>query len=125
MSAPEAPRSMVIKATHALDDPERAHIACNVASVAAASGVATNLFLAVEGVNLARPEIAAEIDIAEAPPLVELLDLLYAQGTVTVCTPCATRRGLTETDFRPGTVMAGSAKFVALATEPGAQALVY
>ncbi|CAN5211704.1 hypothetical protein BH20ACT8_BH20ACT8_09520 [soil metagenome] len=118
-------RSLVIKVTHALDDPERAHIGCNVASVALASGVGVHVFLAVEGVNLARPEIAAEVDVAEAPPLTELLDLLYDAATVTVCTPCALRRGLTDANFRDGTQMAGSARFVELATAPGAQALVY
>ena len=118
-------RSMVVKATHALDDPERGHIACNVAAVAVSSGIEVNLFLAVEGVHLARPEIAEQLELADAPPVGDLLDLLYDQATVTVCTPCATRRGLTEADFRTGTKMAGSAQFVALATEPGAQALVY
>ena len=33
---------MVVKATHAEDDPERAHMACNVASVALASRLATS-----------------------------------------------------------------------------------
>ena len=118
-------RSLVIKATHTLDDPERAHIACNVASVAVSSGLEVHLFLAAEGVNLARPSVSAELELAEAPPVGDLLDVLYEAATVTVCTPCATRRGLGAADFRGGTQLAGSAKFVELATQPGAQALVY
>ena len=118
-------RSLVVKATHALDDAERAHIACNVAAVALSSGLEVHLFLAVEGVHLARPEIAGQLVVEEAPPITDLLDALYAAGNVTVCTPCATRRGLTETDFREGTVLAGSAQFVALATAEGATAIVY
>lgn len=116
--------SLVIKATHSLDDPERAHLACNVAAVGLASGLDVHLFLAVEGVRLALPELGP-LEVAEAPPIADLLDALYAGGAVTVCTPCATRRGLSPTDFRPGTAMGGSAQFLELATAPGATALVY
>jgi len=116
---------MVIKVTHALDDPERAHIGCNVAAVALAAGVDVHLFLAIEGVHLARPDVPGTVEVADAPPIGDLLDAVYAGGTVTVCTPCATRRQLTADDFREGTQMAGSAKFVELATAEGAQAIVY
>jgi predicted peroxiredoxin len=118
-------RSLVVKVTHSLDDPERAHIACNVASVAAVSGLGVSLFLAIEGVHLARPGIPEQLEVAEAPPIGDLLESIYDIGTVTVCTPCATRRGLTQGDFRPGTRLAGSAAFVELATAEGATALVY
>lgn len=119
------PASLVVKVTHALDDPERAHIACNVATVALASGLDVFVFLAIEGVRLAQPETAPQLVVAEAPPIGDLLDALYAGATVTVCTPCATRRGLGAQDFRDGTQLAGSARFVELATAEGATALVY
>ncbi|WP_370328323.1 DsrE family protein [Euzebya sp.] len=125
MTAPEGRRSLVVKATHAADDPERANLACNVASVAVASGLDVHLFLAVEGVRLAVPGVAEGIAVPEAPPLVDLLSAVYAAGTVTVCTPCATRRGIGPGDLRDGTAMGGSAGFVELATRPGATALVY
>ena len=117
--------SLVVKVTHALDDPERAHLGCNVASVALASGVEVHVFLAVEGVHLARPGVPDDLVVPEAPPIGDLLDALYAGATVTVCTPCMLRRGLAEADFRPGTVFAGSAQFVERATATGASALVY
>lgn len=123
MSTP--PPSFVVKVTHANDDPERAHLACNVAATALASGVDVHVVLAVEGVRLAQLEVPPTIVVPDAPPLQDLLDAVYAAGEVVVCTPCATRRGLTADDFRQGTVMAGSARFVELATQPGAQALVY
>lgn len=116
---------LVIKVTHALDDPERAHIACNVAAVALASGLEAEVFLAVEGVHLARPGVAEQLELADAPPIGDLLDALYAAGGVTVCTPCATRRGLAEGDFREGTQLAGSARFVELLSADGATGLVY
>lgn len=118
-------RALVVKATHSLDDPERAHIACNVASVALASGLEVSVVLAMEGVHLARPEIPAQLHVADAPPIGELIDALFSGASVTVCTPCATRRGLTAADFRDETLMAGSARFVELATAEGATALVY
>jgi predicted peroxiredoxin len=118
-------RSLVVKVTHSMDDPERAHIGCNVASVALASGLEVALFLAIEGVHLARPGIPDHLEVAEAPPIAELLEALYGSATVTVCAPCAKRRGLEADDFRPGTQIAGSARFVELATADGATALVY
>lgn len=117
--------SLVVKVTHSHDDPERAHLGCNVASVALASGLDVHVFLAVEGVHLARPGGADGLEVPEAPPITDLLEALYAGGTVTVCTPCARRRGLDAADFRDGTVLAGSAQFVALLAAEGATALVY
>jgi predicted peroxiredoxin len=120
---PDMAKTLVVKVTRAQDEPERAHIAVNVAATALASGLDVHLFLAAEGVELARPGMA--FDLADAPPVGDLLDAVYAGGTVTVCTPCATRRGYGEADFREGTRLAGSAAFVALLAEPDATALVY
>lgn len=117
--------SLVVKVTHALDDPERAHIGCNVAAVALASGLDVYVFLAIEAVRLAQPDVAAQLVVDDAPPITDLLDALYAGASVTVCTPCATRRGLGADDFRDGTQLAGSARFVELATAEGATAVVY
>jgi predicted peroxiredoxin len=117
--------TLVIKVTNALNDPERAHLGCNVAAVALASGLQVHLFLAVEGVQLARPEVAEQLKVPDAPPITDLLDAIYAGGTVTVCTPCAIRRDLGEDDFRGGTIMAGSAQFVALLSADDTTGLVY
>jgi predicted peroxiredoxin len=51
--------------------------------------------------------------------------LVLGLGTVTVCTQCATRRGLTESDLLPGVRIAGAAAFAAEVLAPDAQALVY
>jgi predicted peroxiredoxin len=119
-------RRLVVKATRAADDPERANIACNVAAVGLASGLQVHLFLAAEGVRLALPHLPDELDdVAEAPRIGDLLDAVYGGGEVTVCTPCATRRGLAPDAFREGTRFGGSAQFVELATTPGTTALVY
>ncbi|MEE8600475.1 DsrE family protein [Euzebya tangerina] len=115
---------LVIKATHGLDDPERANLACNVAAVGVASGLDVHLFLAVDAVNLGLPE-PPDLEVPHAPPIADLLEAVYGAGQVVVCTPCAARRGLEPEDFREGTVMGGSALFVELATSEDATALVY
>ena len=51
--------------------------------------------------------------------------MLVSSGRVSVCTQCAARRGITETDVLPGVRIAGSATFVEEILAEGAQALVY
>ena len=63
--------------------------------------------------------------LPEAAPLADLRDAVLAGGSITVCSQCAARRGLTEADLLPGVVIKGSASFVAEILEPGVQALVY
>jgi predicted peroxiredoxin len=63
--------------------------------------------------------------LEHATPLPDLLDAVLAAGTVTVCTQCAARRGLTEADLLPGVRLAGSAVFVEEALDDAARALVY
>lgn len=117
---------LVVKVTHALDDPERAHIGCNVATVGLASGLEVYVVLGMEGVRLAMPDVPGQIEVADAPPIGELLDALFTgAAAVMVCTPCMTRRGLSEADFRAETTFAGSAQFVEWATAPDTTALVY
>ena len=50
---------------------------------------------------------------------------MLAAGRVTLCTQCAARREITETDVIPGVRIAGAAAFVEECLADGAQALVY
>ncbi|MGI9017600.1 MAG: DsrE family protein [Euzebya sp.] len=127
MTLPDVGRRelLVVKATHCLDDPERANLACNIAAVGVASGLTVHLFLAVEGVRLALPDVGEGLTVPHAPPISQLLDSVYALGTVTVCAPCAARRDLSAEDFREATIMGGSAGFVELASRLDATVLVY
>jgi predicted peroxiredoxin len=116
---------MVIKLTHAGDDPERALVGLNVAAAALATGMTVSIFLAFDGVRLATPEYVDDLEIDASPTGRELLDTVIDGGVkLTVCGPCATRRGLVEADFIEGTVVAGSAAFVA-EIAAGAVPLVY
>jgi predicted peroxiredoxin len=120
-----AGRSLVIKVTAGKDDPERCNQAFTVASTAVASGVTVSLWLTGESAWFALPGRAADFSLPHAAPLADLLALVLADGTVTVCTQCAARREITADDVIPGIRIAGAATFVAEIMTDNAQALVY
>ena len=119
------PRSLVVKVTAGADAPERCSQAFTVAATAAAAGVEVSLWLTGESSWFALPGHAAGFELPHAAPLPDLLDAVLAGGSVTLCTQCAARRGIAETDLLPGVRIAGAATFVAEATRDDAQALVY
>jgi predicted peroxiredoxin len=118
-------RSLVIKCTAGKDDPERCGQAFNVAAAAVASGVPTSLWLTGEASWFALPGRAGDFSLPHSPPLAGLLDQVLASGTVSLCTQCAARRGISTEDLIDGVRIAGATTFVAEAMADGAQALVY
>src|SRR3954453_13082849 len=118
-------RSLVVKVTAGADAPERCSQAFTVAATAVASGVPVSLWLTGESAWFALPGRAAEFELPHAAPLPDLLDAVLAGGTVTLCTQCAARRGITGADVLADVRIAGAAVFVEEALAPGAQALVY
>lgn len=116
-------RQLVVKVTAGDDEPERCLQGLTVSSVAAASGAQVSLWLTGEAVWLATP--GRDLTIPESPPASALLEAVLEAGTVTVCTQCAARRGITEEGLLPGVRIAGAASFVAQVLDPKAQALVY
>lgn len=124
---PAAPRqrSLVVKATSGLDRPEAANQAFTVAAAAVAAGVEVSVWLTGEAAWFGLPGRAAELELEHAAPLPDLLEAVLAAGTLTVCTQCAARRGITADDVLPGVRIAGAAVFVEEALRDGAQALVY
>ena len=118
-------RSLVIKATSGTDRPEAANQAFTVAAAAVAAGADVSLWLTGEASWFAVPGRAAELELEHATPLPELLDLLLAEGRVTLCTQCAVRRGIALADVLPGVRIAGAPVFVEEVLADGAQALVY
>ena len=117
--------SLVIKVTAGLDAPERCSQAFTVAAVGVASGVPVSLWLTGESSWFALPGRAEQFVLPEAAPLVDLLDAVLSAGTVTLCSQCAARRGITAADVLPGVRIAGAQLFVSEAVTEGAQALVY
>ncbi|HYN55980.1 MAG TPA: DsrE family protein, partial [Motilibacterales bacterium] len=78
-----------------------------------------------DATGMARPGQAEAFVLPLAAPLAELRNAVLAHGTLTVCTQCAARRGLTSADLLPGVRLAGAATFVEEILAEGAQALVY
>jgi predicted peroxiredoxin len=120
-------RTLVVKTTAGADDPERCAQAFTVAATAVASGVPVSLWLTGEASWLAVPGRAEAFELAGSAPLADLLAAVLAGGpdTVTVCTQCAARRGITADQLVHGVRIAGAATFVAEVTAEAAQALVY
>ena len=118
-------RSLVVKVTVAEADPERCSQAFTVAATAVAAGVPVSLWLTGEAAWFAVPGRAEQFSLPHATPLVDLLSVLLASATVTLCTQCAARRSLGAEDVLPGIRIAGAATFVEEALAEGAQALVY
>jgi predicted peroxiredoxin len=118
-------RTLVLKSTSGTDRPEAANQVLTVAAAAVAAGVEVSLWLTGEAAWFGMPGRAAELELDHAAPAADLLDAVLAAGTVTVCTQCAARRGITEDDVLPGVRIAGAAVFVEESLRPGAQALVY
>jgi predicted peroxiredoxin len=119
-------RHLVVKCTAGADDLERVSQALTVSAVAATSGVPVSLWLTGDSVLLAVPGYASGLDpLPHATPFGELIDTVHGLGTITVCTQCAERRGLTEADLMPGVRIAGAAAFVEECLATDSQALVY
>ena len=118
-------RALVVKATAGSDAPERCAQAFTVAATGVAACLQVSLWLTGESSWFALPGRAAEFELPHSAPLADLLAAVLADGTVTLCTQCAARRGITEADVLPGVRIAGAQAFVAEATAEDTQALVY
>ena len=118
-------RNLLVKVTCAEDAPERANQAFTVAAAAVAAGASVSLWLTGEAAWWAVPERGPVLGLEHATPVEQLLSVVLEGGTVTLCTQCAARRGIEETDVRPGIRVAGAAAFAEEALAEGAQALVY
>lgn len=116
---------LVVKATSGNDAPERCAQAFTVAAVALASGVDVSLWLTGESAWFALPGRAEEFELAHSPALQDLRDAVLAGGSLTLCTQCAARRGITDADVLPGVRLAGAQTFVEEVMTDGARALVY
>lgn len=120
---PAMTRPLVVKCTTIAAEP--ATQAFNVAAVALAGGSDVSVWLTGDAVALGTPGGAELVLLEHSTPLHELRDAVLAGGTLTVCTQCALRRGLTQADLLPGVRIAGAATFAAEILAPQAQALVY
>jgi predicted peroxiredoxin len=118
-------RSLVVKVTAGKDDQERCNQAFTVAATAVASGLRVSLWLTGEAAWFALPDRASDVALPHAAPLAQLLGRVLEEGTVTVCSQCASRRDISAGDTLQGVRIAGASTFLAEIMADGAQALVY
>src|SRR6478672_5974020 len=118
-------RPLVVKVTAGADDPERCNQGFTVAATAVTAGAEVSLWLTGEAAWLAVPGRAEAFTLPHASPLADLLEGVLTGGQVTVCTQCAVRRGLEQTDLLPGIRLAGSPSYVEEILAEDVQALVY
>lgn len=118
-------RRLVVKVTCGVERAEPANQAFTVAATAVAAGASVSLWLTGEASWFALPGRADDLVLPHAAPLADLLALVVAEGTVTLCSQCAARRSITEADVIEGIRVAGAPVFVEEVLSPGAQALVY
>ncbi|MFI7064953.1 DsrE family protein [Kribbella sp. NPDC050124] len=118
-------RTLVIKLTAGAEEAERANQAFTVAATAVAAGATVSLWLTGEAVWFAVPGRAEAFDLPHAAPLADLVTAVLEGGQLTVCTQCAKRRELVESDLLPGTRIAGAPAFTEEILADNAQAIVY
>jgi predicted peroxiredoxin len=117
--------SILVSLASSHDNTDRATVAFVIAGAAAASGQDTTVFLSADGAWLGKSGEAAKIHEEGFAPLLELMEgFVEADGRIIVCSPCAKRRGIAETDLVAGAVIAGGAAVVALMAA-GAQTISY
>ena len=118
-------RTLVVKVTCGSEDAERCNQAFTVAATALASGAPVSLWLTGEASWFGVPGRAEAFDLPLATPLASLLAGVIAGGRVTVCSQCAARRGILESDLLYGVKIAGAVVFTEEILQPDVQALVY
>ena len=107
------------------NDAERTSQAFTVAAIALVSGFEVSLWLTSEASGFALPGICESFELPNSAPLHELRDAILAGGSMTLCTQCAARRGINESDLIPGIVIKGSTSFVEEIMADGVQVVVY
>ncbi len=118
-------RPLLIKITCGAEAPERANQAWTVAAMGLAAGAEVAVWLTGEAVYFAVPSRQPDLALPLATPVDELVDVVREAGQIVVCSQCAARRDLDETDLVEGARIAGAAQFVEAALQPDVQALVY
>jgi predicted peroxiredoxin len=117
--------SLVVKVTAGVEAPERAMQGFTVAATAVAAGVPISVWLTGDATWFALPGRAAELELPHSAPLLDLVEAILAGGSMTVCTQCAARRGISAEDVLPGVRIAGAATFLDEIMANGVQAVVY
>jgi predicted peroxiredoxin len=118
-------QQLVVKVTCGPESPERLSQGITVAATAATSGVQVSLWLTGDAVWLGVPGRIPDLELEHSTPLSSLVEVLLESASITVCTQCAQRRGITAEDVEIGVRISGAATFISEVMADGAKALVY
>ncbi len=105
--------TLMIHATHAQDDPERATLAFIVGNVAASADQEVVVLLTIEGVWLAKRGYADGIHKEGFQPLADVMrSFLENGGQIWACGTCTKPRGIDASDLIPGARIVTAANVV-------------
>lgn len=104
---------LVINATRASDDPERATLPFILGTTALSAEQQCTIVLTIEGVRLATKGYADDIAEEGFRPLGELVEEFVREGgEIWACGACCKPRGITEEHLREGARIVGAANVV-------------
>lgn len=116
---------LVIKITSGAEALERCNQGWMVATMGLAAGAEVSVWLTGDAVRFALPGFGATIELEGAQSFALAVDTVLADGTLTACTQCLGRRGITAEELLPGVRIGGAAGFVEEVLAPEARALIY
>jgi predicted peroxiredoxin len=125
MSSEMRSHSLLIKITCGAEAAERANQAWTVAAMGVAAGASVSVWLTGEAVWFAVPGRQPDLELPYATPIADLVETVRLSGSITVCTQCAARRELAESDLVESATIQGAASFVEAALADKVRALVY
>ena len=109
----EEKEKIVLVATHAGEDPERATFPFLVANAAQAMDVEAVVVLQGTGVFLAKQGYAKHVLAPGLTPLKTLIDSYVANGgKILVCLPCIEERQISHADLVPGSELIKAGRLV-------------
>ncbi len=109
----EAEDKIVLVATHAGEDPERATLPFVMANAALVMDTKAVVALQGSGVWLAKKGYAEHVFAAGLPPLKDLMkSFLDAGGRLLVCIPCIKERKIAEADLIEGSETTAAANLL-------------
>jgi len=111
--------------TNSSAETERCVQAFTVAATAVSVGADVSVWLTGDASWFAVAGREPQAELNGSPDLLELRDSIITGGSLTVCTQCAQRRGIDESDLVAGARIAGAATFVEESLADNTQALVY
>ena len=111
---------LVINATHATEDAERATLPFILGTTALSAEQQCTIVLTVDGVHLATQGYADGIAKEGFRPLGELVEEFVREGgEIWACGACCKPRGITEEQLREGARIVGAANIVELLLRNG------